>query len=144
MRTIAIPLLLVVGGCGADKPADELLPVAKQAVASELKDPDSAKFRRLASYPDRGLVCGQVNGKNSYGAYSGFTDFYYNNGIVIFADEESPLRASLEELCLGAMKQQADDALARARSTWDGMPDSEEKREALSEITALERDRENN
>lgn len=141
---IAIALLLIVPGCGNDKATDELLPVAKIAVAAELKDPDSAKFRRLASYPDRGLVCGQVNGKNSYGAYSGFTDFYYNNGIVIFADEESPLRDGLDELCLGAMKQQADDALARARSTWEDMPDSEEKREALSEITALEQDRESN
>ncbi len=106
---MALAMLLIVTGCGAEKPTDELLPVAQQAVAAELKDPDSAKFRRLTSYPDRGLVCGQVNGKNSYGAYGGFTDFYYDNGIVIIADEDSPLRPGLDELCLGAMKQREDN-----------------------------------
>ncbi|UOA08117.1 hypothetical protein [Methylobacter sp. S3L5C] len=43
-----------------------------------LKDVDSAKFRDVfisrieSGYP---VVCGEVNSKNSYGAYSGFTRF---------------------------------------------------------------------
>ncbi len=44
-----------------------------------MKDPDSAKFRNWAAYEvsngDR-IVCGEVNAKNSYGAYVGFDPFY--------------------------------------------------------------------
>ncbi|MFT3809201.1 MAG: hypothetical protein QM698_04735 [Micropepsaceae bacterium] len=42
-------------------------------VADMLKDPDSAKFRKITVKSVS--FCGQVNGKNSYGAYSGYTHF---------------------------------------------------------------------
>lgn len=55
---------------------------AQAMVARNLKDPDSAKFRDAfyASTDPRGegrdkakdSICIEVNGKNSYGAYSGF------------------------------------------------------------------------
>ncbi|MBY5649939.1 hypothetical protein HFO45_16970 [Rhizobium leguminosarum] len=54
----------------------------KQAVAKRLKDPDSAKFPdkfsavRDDSDKESVTVCGEVNGKNSFGAYSGATPFY--------------------------------------------------------------------
>ncbi len=57
--------------------------LAQAMVARHLKDPDSAKFRDAfyASTDPRGdgrdkskdTVCIEVNGKNSYGAYNGFT-----------------------------------------------------------------------
>lgn len=55
---------------------------ARNAVRAMLKDPESAQFRNIYS---RGMggkpipnatVCGEVNAKNSYGGYIGFTRFY--------------------------------------------------------------------
>lgn len=46
---------------------------ARQAVAAQLKDPASAKFRNVVT--NGSTVCGEVNGKNSWGAYAGFTRF---------------------------------------------------------------------
>jgi hypothetical protein len=47
-------------------------------VKNELKDPDSAKFKNLIAgkFSDgRIAVCGEVNSKNSFGGYTGFTLF---------------------------------------------------------------------
>jgi len=58
---------------------------AKDAVKATLKDPESAQFRNLytkswtgKASPDD-AVCGEVNAKNSYGGYTGFTRFYQVN-----------------------------------------------------------------
>lgn len=42
-----------------------------------LKDADSAEFKAVFTsfYSDSPVTCGQVNAKNSYGAYAGFKDF---------------------------------------------------------------------
>lgn len=131
---------LSLAGCNQQPdPEAELIADAKAAAARNLKDPDSAKFRGLVSYPDKDLVCGEINGKNSYGAYSGFVDFYYQNGFAAIADEGSIFRPQLDKLCLGALREQGEAALARAKETWKTLPDSEEKRKALAEIEALER-----
>jgi hypothetical protein len=45
---------------------------AKRVVSSKLKDPDSAKFRDL-----RSAICGEVNGRNGYGAYAGYHPFVF-------------------------------------------------------------------
>lgn len=56
----------------------------KEAFEDNLKDADSAKFKDLRYKPgdSAGLwhMCGQVNAKNSYGAYSGFDRF---TGVVV-------------------------------------------------------------
>lgn len=44
----------------------------QQVIRESLKDPDSAKFRNIYE------VCGEVNAKNSYGAYTGFKKFVIN------------------------------------------------------------------
>lgn len=56
-------------------------------IADLMKDPDSAKFRNWSGYSlsngDR-VICGQVNAKNSYGAYTGYEVFYVRlNGNII-------------------------------------------------------------
>ncbi len=63
-------------------PPTELTPTiqiaAEQAVAYRLKDPSSAQFRDLRAYRmPTGLlvVCGEINGKNSFGGYTGFSLF---------------------------------------------------------------------
>lgn len=51
---------------------------AEADVAAQLRDPSSAQFRavEMIRQPDgRSVVCGEVNGKNAYGGYAGFTRF---------------------------------------------------------------------
>lgn len=60
----------------------EFLGAAKAKVADKFKDPDSAKFRGLYFSNKAGMptLCGEVNAKNSYGAYVGYRGFYSNAG----------------------------------------------------------------
>jgi hypothetical protein len=49
-------------------------PVLRAHVAAQMKDPDSVQFRgeKLSS---AGWLCGEMNAKNSFGAYDGFKRF---------------------------------------------------------------------
>jgi hypothetical protein len=60
-----------------DNNRDEFLAAAQGQVRNTLKDPDSAQFRnvRLLDFNPGRLVCGEVNAKNGFGAYVGFTPF---------------------------------------------------------------------
>jgi hypothetical protein len=50
---------------------------AKEALTAAFKDPSSAQFQRLfVSGATPPALCGEVNGKNSYGGYVGFRRFY--------------------------------------------------------------------
>jgi len=51
---------------------------ATTAVKSQLFDADSARFRSLY-ISSSGVVCGEVNAKNRFGAYVGFRMFEYDN-----------------------------------------------------------------
>ena len=55
----------------------------KARVAEGLRDPSSALIRNVfeVDNPDMTIICGEVNGKNAYGGYAGFTWFF---GISIF------------------------------------------------------------
>ncbi len=72
--------IIFLAGC---KPSDEkAIDIAKKEVAADMKDPDSAKFRYLrfvkAGEKDGlvgGFVCGEINSKNSFGAYAGYSKF---------------------------------------------------------------------
>lgn len=66
----------------SDDPRSDPTPLikCKEAAADQLKDPDSATFRniKIVGGLDDGTgwkLTGEVNGKNSYGAYSGYTPF---------------------------------------------------------------------
>ncbi len=59
--------------------ADET--AVKQLIGLRLRDETSARYRNLAAaeMPDGTyVVCGLVNGKNQFGAYTGYTPFYSN------------------------------------------------------------------
>lgn len=59
------------------------------AVIDDLKDPGSAQLRRLQVYDlsdgQGRIICGEMNGKNSFGAYVGFQPFYLRvkDGAVV-------------------------------------------------------------
>ena len=56
----------------------DFLSAAKDAISRDLKDPSSVQFRSVTIVDAFGgkIVCGELNGKNSYGAYVGFKPFY--------------------------------------------------------------------
>ena len=55
----------------------KLISTASKQVLELLKDPESAIIRkaRMVRYQGKILVCGEVNAKNSYGGYVGYTRF---------------------------------------------------------------------
>lgn len=61
---------------GRDPTKDELA-AAQERIAQDLRDPEAARFRNARAYetPDGIAVCGEVNGKNLYGAYVGFQPY---------------------------------------------------------------------
>jgi hypothetical protein len=69
----------------------------KQFVAGKFKDPDSVKYQNVGAFKNEAdvvvkyqhdaevVVCGEVNAKNSLGAYTGFTKFMnlpHGGGII--------------------------------------------------------------
>ena len=87
MIRFILPLLLAAGVTGCQFiPGTESHTVAKakSAVAAKLKDPTSAQFSDIKVV--EGGVCGQVNGKNSYGAYEGNTGFVWSVGRAHIED----------------------------------------------------------
>jgi hypothetical protein len=71
----AVLLTLLLPGCSAAD-AFRYESKAREAVAKQLLDPTSAQFRNIAVRKDH--VCGEVNAKNSMGAYVGFQRFVVN------------------------------------------------------------------
>jgi hypothetical protein len=57
---------------------------AIRAVREILKDPNSAMFGTMFSR--NGLVCGYVNAKNGFGAYTGKREFMYRKGRAVLND----------------------------------------------------------
>lgn len=55
---------------------------AIRVVKSQLKDPDSAKFKDVLVMKDKS-VTGLVNAKNSYGGYTGYTRFLVTSSVDV-------------------------------------------------------------
>lgn len=87
---ITIITTALLTGC---QPSISEIDKAKDAVAERLRDPSSAQFRNVNGGERRGLysVCGEVNGKNAYGAYSGYERFIANgDGKLVYLESQSP------------------------------------------------------
>jgi len=68
---------------GCKPSAEKAIELAQKEVSADMKDPESAKFRymRFIQQGEKdgvvgGFVCGNVNAKNSYGAYAGYSPFF--------------------------------------------------------------------
>ncbi|MCB4455827.1 peptidoglycan-binding domain-containing protein [Leisingera sp. McT4-56] len=64
---------------------EKILEVITRDVAKNLRDPNSVMIRDVF-FVKKGaqeIVCGEVNGKNAYGGYAGFTKFY---GLPVVMD----------------------------------------------------------
>ena len=59
------------------EPKADYISRANAVLVQNFKDPESVKFRNISlSLTDVPIVCGEVNGKNSYGGYTGFKKYY--------------------------------------------------------------------
>jgi hypothetical protein len=70
LQAILAASAIFLGGWG-DAPE---IATAKQAVTQSLRDPTSAVFGKVWS-PQKGIVCGFINGKNGFGAMAGAVPF---------------------------------------------------------------------
>lgn len=72
----------------AQQAANERIETAKLQAARLLKDPDSAKFRdvRLVQRGPLRVVCGLINGRNGFGAYSGEMRFVQDGQAAYLLD----------------------------------------------------------
>ena len=70
---------IFIGGCFLSGKY-RFIEAGKKAVADRMLDPKTAEFRNLRAYVDEKneVLCGEVNGKNLYGAYTGFKYFAAN------------------------------------------------------------------
>lgn len=87
----ASPPGVVDTGIGAKRDA-ELQEIRRQRVGRErvsglLVDPGSAKFRSERGY------CGEVNAKNSFGAYAGFARYVAPTDRLVFIEGQVPAEA---------------------------------------------------
>ena len=64
-----------------DKEKQHRIAEVEAVVVASLKDPESAQFRDV--FVGVTYACGQVNARNGFGGYSGFTDFYVS-GVSSF------------------------------------------------------------
>lgn len=82
VRVLALVLagVLALPAVAQDKGYSAFVAKAKAALTRDFKDPMAAQYRNLAVYRSINgkdiVLCGEVNAKNSYGAYVGFAPFY--------------------------------------------------------------------
>jgi len=103
------------GEYGQARPAsDAELTGIREAMQLKMKDVESAKFANMTvreRLDDAGqsMFCGLINGKNSYGAYSGFTALHgariHINGkqkdiIMILSDDDGMARTLCMQLAM--------------------------------------------
>lgn len=85
-----LPLVLIVASIAATD-----LHEAKELVAAQMLDPESARFRNAALYSDADgflSLCGDVNAKNRLGGYVGFRPFVYHvdSASLVILDDDGP------------------------------------------------------
>ncbi|QRF07537.1 hypothetical protein [Acinetobacter pittii] len=85
-KIILLGLVLGVVGCSKKEPTVQEINAFKEVKAQEsvkalLKDPSSAEFRNMNG------MCGEVNSKNSFGAYTGFVRFIGTPDLTIIEGE---------------------------------------------------------
>lgn len=122
MRLLAaLSLSLLIGCTEPDDTSD-----ARARASYDLKDPSSAQFRELNVWRNKAgetvCVSGEINGKNSLGAYSGFRKFFviYPSNKVVAEPEATTFLTDVDKLQyeydkIKVMSAQADCQGASAR-----------------------------
>lgn len=90
MVTLPLPLEGAAPKKGKANPDAALIAEASSAVMAKLRDPGSAQFRNVRAVTTilgSKKVCGEVNAKNGYGGYTGFSRFVFL-GLVAFEPKD--------------------------------------------------------
>jgi len=85
---------------------------ATEYIAKLLLDPESAQFRGVRIVKGR-TVCGEVNGKNLLGAYTGFKPFVYGYGEGFIGNVPNAPTMS-GDVFLDALSRAQADLLAKS------------------------------
>lgn len=121
-----------------------LINQVKKEVRSQLSDPDAAKFQYVYSVTTISgaeAVCGEVNGKNLYGAYTGFTPFYSYKGYTkIIPNTDNEVLAELyaknyaEAGCAGkAAEKLVDEQRKKDEAQWVAIEKAKKEKEEKEE-----------
>ncbi|MGX1022503.1 hypothetical protein AB7M33_005179 [Pseudomonas sp. Y3 TE3536] len=124
-------LLLVLSGCATPTPTEQTKPAAptilyrypmtaeaeaqaKTMIAHDLKDPDSAQFRQTyfitadargdARDKSKDSWCVEVNAKNSYGGYVGYSWALLPAGSTQFIQGNRGVGLMASQICLRAVE----------------------------------------
>lgn len=109
MRTcLGLAAFLLLGACENHRAEERI----KDAVRDQLRDPQSARFSNLERIDGAAglILCGEVNGRNAFGAYAGKERFWgtqYSDG-------------SVQAFIMPAEQPTYCDLLREARRTVDG------------------------
>jgi len=98
MKYLLLALLLCASAVHAAPKDGPLIAKGKAAAAYNLKDPDSAKFRNVVAI--RGVVCGEINAKNSMGGYVGFRRFISLDGEAVFDNDSFKFEETWGGACI--------------------------------------------
>lgn len=89
---IAFLCLVLIGNIVANKNPEGMARLNLQdAVKARLKDPASATFDQIETFEyEHGqyALCGRVNAKNSFGAFTGYTRFVATSGLTLLENED--------------------------------------------------------
>ena len=96
IMVLAVLALIAIGVGGDYISKYRTIKAAKEKVANQLKDPSSVQFKNVTT--DGGLVCGEVNGKNSLGGYVGYTHFSVLEDQVQIDEDEDEYKFA-KKLC---------------------------------------------
>ncbi len=79
----------------------EVIAKMRDQVTQDFLDPESARFRneRAVRRADGIYVCGEVNGKNSLGAYVGYKHYWATVGQAIIEGNRSSDTQAILDLC---------------------------------------------
>ena len=86
MKKVMIAVLMTMAGVvQAQQDCSPVVEAIQKSIAPALKDPGSIQLRNIKYYQyvdekgeDSFIAMGEINGKNSYGGYVGFTPFGIN------------------------------------------------------------------
>ncbi len=91
---------------------------AERKVASLEKDPASVQFRNERKCADGFTLTGEVNGKNSLGAYTSFKRFWARDYSAVIEDESEPAETQAAELdCHKSNAEWAKEAIKKGSAT---------------------------
>lgn len=117
MRSIlfASATLICLGSVAACDSTDSTIRAAEQYVRDHQKDPDATQFRNVVKCKNTVTVKGEVLGKNSYGAYTGWKKFYASSSSATVEDDDDPDAMVREEAeCAKSYDQWSSDISAAA------------------------------